>query len=169
MGRDKWLATTESLRSEDGKLKCFMITHCSSAFKDHVYRMVIVEGCCTMARLSSFRSKLFIGWHKSIVSSDWSDTIVWFGQILLYLSFCHPIYMILAPSTWLFTGYYTSWNMKLTSDFLVKYFYETSHWFNKIVKSGNFHGKRVNELIRLFLRSFCFWQSLIILDETLSG
>ena len=26
--------------------------------------MVIVEGCCTMARSSSFRSKLFIGWHK---------------------------------------------------------------------------------------------------------
>ena len=38
--------------------------------KDHIYRMVIVEGCCTMARSSSFRSKLFIGWHKSIVSSD---------------------------------------------------------------------------------------------------
>ena len=33
------------------------------------------------------RSKLFNGWHKSIVSSDWSDTMVWFGQILLYLSF----------------------------------------------------------------------------------
>ena len=33
------------------------------------------------------RSKLFITWHKSIVSSDWSDTMVWFGQILLYLSF----------------------------------------------------------------------------------
>ena len=45
--------------------------------KDHVYRMVIVEGCCTMARSSSFRSKLYIGWHKSIVSSDWSDTMVW--------------------------------------------------------------------------------------------
>ena len=29
--------------------------------KDHVYRMVIVEGSCTMARSSSFRSKLFIG------------------------------------------------------------------------------------------------------------
>ena len=29
--------------------------------KDHIYRMVIVEGCCTMARSSSFRSKLFIG------------------------------------------------------------------------------------------------------------
>ena len=57
------------------------------AAKDHVYRMVIVEGCCTMARLSSFRSKLFIGWHKRIVSSDWSDTMVWFGPILLYLSF----------------------------------------------------------------------------------
>ena len=42
------------------------------------------------------RSKLFIGWHKSIVSSDWSDTMVWFGQILLYLSFYHPIYMIIA-------------------------------------------------------------------------
>ena len=54
--------------------------------KDHVYRMVIVEGRWTMARSSSFRSKLFIGWHKSIVSSDWSDTMVWFGQILLYLT-----------------------------------------------------------------------------------
>ena len=31
------------------------------ALKDHIYRMVIVEGCCTMARSSSFRSKLFIG------------------------------------------------------------------------------------------------------------
>ena len=30
---------------------------------------------------------IIIGWHKSIVSSDWSDTMVWFGQILLYLSF----------------------------------------------------------------------------------
>lgn len=37
------------------------------------------------------RSKLFIGWHKSIVSSDWSDTMVWFGQILLYLTF-HILY-----------------------------------------------------------------------------
>ena len=60
--------------------------------KDHIYRMVIVEGCCTMARSSSFRSKLFIGWRKSIVSSDWSDTMVCFGQILLYLHFYHPLY-----------------------------------------------------------------------------
>ena len=29
--------------------------------KDHIYRMVIVEGRCTMARSSSFRSKLFLG------------------------------------------------------------------------------------------------------------
>ena len=29
--------------------------------KDHIYRMVIVEGCCTMARSSLLRSKLFIG------------------------------------------------------------------------------------------------------------
>ena len=64
--------------------------------KDHVYRMVIVEGRCTIERSSSFRSKLFIGWHKSIVSSDWSDTMVWFGQILLYFYYYHPIYMILA-------------------------------------------------------------------------
>ena len=63
--------------------------------KDHLYRMVIVEGCCTMARSSSYRSKLFIGWHKSIVSSDWSDTMVWFGQILLYFNYYHPVYMIL--------------------------------------------------------------------------
>ena len=67
--------------------------------KDHVYRMAIVEGRCTMARSSSFRSKLFIGWHKSIVSSDWSDTMVWFGQILLLLYFYHPIYMILGDHT----------------------------------------------------------------------
>ena len=33
----------------------------SGAGKDHIYRMAIVEGCCTMARSSSFRSKLFIG------------------------------------------------------------------------------------------------------------
>ena len=33
----------------------------SGAGKDHIYRMVIVEGRCTMARSSSFRSKLFIG------------------------------------------------------------------------------------------------------------
>ena len=31
----------------------------------------------------------------SIVSSDWSDTLVWFGQILLYLHFYHPVYIIL--------------------------------------------------------------------------
>ena len=30
------------------------------------------------------------------MSSDWSDTMVWFGQILLYLHFYHPIYIILA-------------------------------------------------------------------------
>ena len=30
------------------------------------------------------------------MSSDWSDTMVWFGQILLYLYFYPPIYMILA-------------------------------------------------------------------------
>ena len=33
--------------------------------------------------------------HKSIVSSDWSDTMVWFGQILLLLYFYHPIHMII--------------------------------------------------------------------------
>ena len=41
--------------------------------------MAIIEGRCTMARSTSFRSKLFIGWHKSIVSSDWS--IQWFGLV----------------------------------------------------------------------------------------
>ena len=66
-----------------------------ATFKDHVYRMAIVEGRCTMARSSSFRSKLFIGWHKSIVSSDWSDTMVWIGQILLLLYFSNPIHMII--------------------------------------------------------------------------
>ena len=30
------------------------------------------------------------------MSSDWSDTLVWFGQILLLLYFYHPIYMIIA-------------------------------------------------------------------------
>ena len=29
------------------------------------------------------------------MSSDWSDTLVWFGQILLLLYFYHPIYMII--------------------------------------------------------------------------
>ena len=29
------------------------------------------------------------------MSSDWSDTMVWFGQILLYFNYYHPIYMIL--------------------------------------------------------------------------
>ena len=29
------------------------------------------------------------------MSSDWSDTMVWFGQILLLLYFYHPIYMII--------------------------------------------------------------------------
>ena len=69
----------------------FYTRSCRAGAKDHIYRMVIVEGCCTMARSSSFRRKLFIGWHKSIVSSNWSDTMVWFGQILLYFNYCHPI------------------------------------------------------------------------------
>ena len=50
-----------------------------------IYRMVIVEGHCTKLTSSSLHT--YIGWHKSIVSSDWSDTMVWFGQILLLLSF----------------------------------------------------------------------------------
>ena len=33
------------------------------------------------------------------MSSDWSDTMVWFGQILLYFNYCHPIYMILVTRT----------------------------------------------------------------------
>ena len=61
-----------------------------------VYRMVIVEGRCDQLTLSLLHTYIIIGWHKSIVSSDWSDTMVWFGQILLYLCFYHPIYMILA-------------------------------------------------------------------------
>ena len=59
--------------------------------KDHIYRMVIVEGCCTKLTSSSLHTYIIIGWHKSIVSSDWSDTMVWFGQILLYLTF-HILY-----------------------------------------------------------------------------
>ena len=55
--------------------------------KDHVYRMWKVEGRCTQLTSSSLHTYIIIGWHKSIVSSDWSDTMVWFGQILLYLSF----------------------------------------------------------------------------------
>ena len=62
-----------------------------------IYRMVIVEG--RHGKVIFIRSKLFIGCHKSIVSSDWSDTMVWFGQILLYLYFYHPIYMII-DITW---------------------------------------------------------------------
>ena len=52
-----------------------------------IYRMVIVEGRCDQLTLSSLHTYIIIGWHKSIVSSDWSDTMVWFGQILLLLSF----------------------------------------------------------------------------------
>ena len=63
--------------------------------KDRVDRMVIVEGHCTQLTSSSLHTYIIIGWHKSIVSSDWSDTMVWFGQILLLLSFYHPIYMII--------------------------------------------------------------------------
>ena len=60
-----------------------------------IYRMVIVEGRCDQLTSSSLYTYIIIGWHKSIVSSDWSDTMVWFGQILLYLYFYPPIYMIL--------------------------------------------------------------------------
>ena len=64
-----------------------------------IYRMVIVEGRCDQLTSSSLHTYIIIGWHKSIVSSDWSDTMVWFGQILLLLYFYHPIYMILASNT----------------------------------------------------------------------
>ena len=60
--------------------------------KDHVYRMWKVEGRCTQLTSSSLHTYIIIGWHKSIVSSDWSDTMVWFGQILLYLTF-HILYI----------------------------------------------------------------------------
>ena len=43
---------------------CLMVLICHNDNRpgqDHIYRMVIVEGCCTMARSSSFRIKLFIG------------------------------------------------------------------------------------------------------------
>ena len=60
-----------------------------------IYRMVIVEGRCDQLTWSSLHTHIIIGWHKSIVSSDWSDTMVWFGQILLLLYFYHPIYIIL--------------------------------------------------------------------------
>ena len=52
-----------------------------------IYRMVIVEGRCDQLTSSSLHTYVIIGWHKSIVSSDWSDTMVWFGQIFLLLSF----------------------------------------------------------------------------------
>ena len=52
-----------------------------------IYRMVIVEGICDQLTSSSLHTYIIIGWHKSIVSSDWSDTMVWFGQILLLLYF----------------------------------------------------------------------------------
>ena len=64
----------------------------SVSIKDHIYRMVKVEGRCTQLTSSSLHTYIIIGWHKSIVSSDWSDTMVWFGQILLLLYFYHPIY-----------------------------------------------------------------------------
>ena len=44
------------------QLKCFSkIFQKSINSNDRVYRMVIVEGCRTITRSSSFRSKLFIG------------------------------------------------------------------------------------------------------------
>ena len=45
---------SQSEEPGDGRVKYVII-------KDHIYRMVIVERRCTMARSSSFRSKLFIG------------------------------------------------------------------------------------------------------------
>ena len=45
----------DHLRAEKMKVK-----H-QSVFFGTPCRMVIVEGCCTLARSSSFRSKLFIG------------------------------------------------------------------------------------------------------------
>ena len=65
--------------------KKFSQSSAAARFKDHVYRMVKVEGCSSWHRLHYIH--IIIGWHKSIVSSDWSDTMVWFGQILLYLTF----------------------------------------------------------------------------------
>ena len=67
----------------------------SGIIKDHVYRIWKVEGRCTQLTLSSLHTYIIIGWHKSIVSSDWSDTMVWFGQILLYFNYYHPLHMIL--------------------------------------------------------------------------
>ena len=39
------------------------------------------------------------------MSSDFSDTMVWFGQILLYLHFYHPVYIILATDSPEVTGH----------------------------------------------------------------
>jgi len=64
--------------------------NCKST-KEYVYRIWKVEGRCTQLTSSSLHTYIIIGWHKSIVSSDWSDTMVWFGQILLYLTF-HILY-----------------------------------------------------------------------------
>ena len=51
-----------------------------------IYRMVIVEGRCTKLQLLiSYINNSLV--DTKVVSSDWLDIMVWFGQILLYLSF----------------------------------------------------------------------------------
>ena len=56
-----------------------------------IYRMVIVEGHCD--KLLLLISYIYYHWltKKSIVSSDWSDTMLDIAVTFFY----HPIYMII--------------------------------------------------------------------------
>ena len=61
------------------------ISHWSVFTPMIIYRMAIVEGRCD--KLQLLISYLYNHWLTQKYGSDWSDTMVWFGQILLYLSF----------------------------------------------------------------------------------
>ena len=119
-----------------------------------------------MARSSSFRSKLFIDWHKSIVSSDWSDTMVWFGQILLYLSFTILyIWSLLIPEQTLRELYYYNLPFALRIEFI---WYQSPNKFTKQAKenynitmfcTGSFCDFQKMDLYKLLFRlgwSWCF-------------
>ena len=138
-----------------------------------IYRMVIVEGCCDQLMSSSLHTYIIISWHKSIVSSDWSDTMVWFGQILLLLSFYHPIYMIIGrDGTWAIlmknvcsfvnvTPGSCSSFLKLLSDSLSVTISRdsTSHMFSSNVKSPSTPISKCfprNNICLLWLELYCF-------------
>ena len=52
------------------------VTHCDSGelsdkIKDHIYRMVIVEDCCTMTRSSSLGANCSLAWLTQKYSEFW--------------------------------------------------------------------------------------------------